>query len=347
MSSAWVRYVNMHVSRVTFTCTRTHEHVHKNKYLFQVYFGLFAHFMLIHPLLIYLCNWKNIVIKCLRSKKKKKSLHAQHNVSMSVCVCMCVRCVRACERARESVCLFTFFSRSVASSLNFSSDSLFIFSNLAISSASFARIFLSFASARAVATSPCMIRRGPNESVANGCTQKHLGYRHYVANHFCSTCTVDVHTSALSQPVAFQFLLPWRQCFPGCVCRGPSMDPQSFLKVPGTVLPEMLSAWQHASTQKPTDIDRHRRRFANSAFWRGRDSTSLVILSEISWTKDLPASPPSNGAVDKPRALNGVGQGLTACGLREEFWREYESGSWRRAEFCRELGTDSESSFRL
>jgi len=113
VSSAWVRYVNMHVSRVTFTCTRTHEHVHKNKYLFQVYFGLFAHFMLIHPLLIYLCNWKNIVIKCLRSKKKKKSLHAQHNVSMSVCVCMCVRaCVRASEQERVCVCLPFFLAPS-------------------------------------------------------------------------------------------------------------------------------------------------------------------------------------------------------------------------------------------
>jgi hypothetical protein len=125
------------------------------------------------------------------------------------------------------------------------------------------------------------------------------------------------------------------------------MDPQSFLKVPVTVLPEMLSVWKNANTRKPTDIDRHRCRFANSALWRERDSKSLVILSQTVWNKDLPASPPSNGAVDKPRALNGVGQGLTACGLREEFWREYESDSWRRAEFCRELGTDSESSFRL
>ena len=153
-------------------------------------------------------------------QKKEKALpyyylHAPHNVSsMFVCLRMCVRCVRVRERARECGRLFTFFSRSVASSLNFSSDSLLIFSILAISSASVARIFISFASARAVATSPCMIRRVPTESVVNGCTQKACGPQALLKQflfHMYSRCshTCFVTTCSISISAAMAAMFSW------------------------------------------------------------------------------------------------------------------------------------------
>ena len=156
----------------------------------------------------------------LRSKKKRKGsailLLARTTQSQHVYLCAYVRVLRACARASKRVCafVFTFFSRSVASSLNFSSDSLLIFSILAISSASVARIFISFASARAVATSPCMIRRVPTESVVNGCTQKACGPQALLKQflfRMCSRCshTCFVTTCSISISAASAAIFSW------------------------------------------------------------------------------------------------------------------------------------------
>ena len=155
-------------------------------------------------------------------------------------------CISVCVCTSKPWRLFTFFSRSVASCLNFSSDSLLVFSNFTISSASFARIFISFASARAVATSPCA-KSVPNEIFAKRCTQIPVRHTHYHTRKISQLANVHAlfTTCNISISAAMAAMFSWLR-FP----RTEYGSTELFESANDSSAGNAESVWVHAFTQK-------------------------------------------------------------------------------------------------